>query len=795
MKDHPDSPDEFLPARRPFVPPAAPAERPVDDYPELPPSSPSAKGFSLRLAWRALRRHWWQALLAWLVVSTGLVALAYYKVKPTYLAESRVRVENTSFIVYTNQNAGSTVDFSQYMETQVSNLTSPPVIKAAMKVDPKILSVPMLAGSVDPEGDIRRALVQGVAVVPKTTQIQISMSSQDPDEGRLIVNAVVKAFLDLAKDQYDGTNQKKINRLKDVLETQKLKVDNARKEVESLHQSIGSADVERLKNRNFASLDRYRQLSEQLTNVEIQRYAAKAKLDQLRNEKPPQGVRLQDDKAIDQAVAEEFYNDQRVAAIQVQREKAQTGLKDAERRARNPGDPSRQRAVDRVKELDAKVEELWTKLSPGLRRKIATIPLDDSLEKTISEAEAQLQAIKSQEETLSATLEKLRIEDKASEGNVLQLEYKRRDLEVADKVFNQIQDNLLQLEYDASSPVARIDLEYPAEHALRPNGDRRIQLMAAAPVITGMLILGLLTLMELRGGRVGDPEELASRVNLQVIGVVPPLPQIRTPAAGSNGAPAVPDARAQRQLDEFVQSLDHLRVALCAHRDPWGRDRHCVLITSACGSEGKTTLAAQLAERCVNAGLMTLLIDGDLRNPTLSRMLDAPDNPGLINVLRGEVTAEDVVMVIGDAGGFHLLPAGTPRVDPSRLLASDRLGKLLAAARESFDMIIVDAPPVLPVPDALTIGRWTDGAVLAVRYDTSRFPLVERAYRRLGHVGVPVIGAVVNGVRPSESGYGGYTYGSYGYGSYGDLASGGDHSNGVSSPASSSPSPSPAVDD
>ena len=211
-----------------------------------------------------------------------------------------------------------------------------------------------------------------------------------------------------------------------------------------------------------------------------------------------------------------------------------------------------------------------------------------------------------------------------------------------------------------------------------------------------------------------------------------------------------------------MQSLDHLRVALCARRDPWGRDRHCVLITSACGSEGKTTLAAQLAERCVNAGLMTLLIDADLRNPTLSRMLDAAESPGLINVLRGEMLAEDVVTVVGDAGGFHLLPAGTPRVDPSRLLQGDRLGKLIAQARESFDMIIVDAPPVLPVPDALTIGRWTDGAVLAVRYDTSRFPLVERANRRLAHVGVPVIGAVVNGVRSMESTYGGY-YG-YGYG-------------------------------
>jgi receptor protein-tyrosine kinase len=143
-------------------------------------------------------------------------------------------------------------------------------------------------------------------------------------------------------------------------------------------------------------------------------------------------------------------------------------------------------------------------------------------------------------------------------------------------------------------------------------------------------------------------------------------------------------------------------------------------------------------------------------------MLDSTDNPGLINVLRGEVLAEDVVTVIGDAGGFHLLPAGYPKMDPSRLLQSERLASLIAQARETFDMIIVDAPPVLPVPDALTIGRCTDGAVLAVRYDASRFPLVEKAYRRLNQVGVPVIGAVVNGVKSMESayGYGGY----YAYG-------------------------------
>src|SRR4029077_533632 len=129
-----------------------------------------------------------------------------------------------------------------------------------------------------------------------------------------------------------------------------------------------------------------------------------------------------------------------------------------------------------------------------------------------------------------------------------------------------------------------------------------------------------------------------------------------------NGLVSREEFRAQRRLNEFVQSLDHLRVALCARPDPWGRNRHCVLITSACGSEGKTTLAAQLAERCVNAGLITLLIDADLRNPTLSRMLGASENSGLIDVLRGSAAPEEVMIVIGDAGGFYFLPAGAPRV-------------------------------------------------------------------------------------------------------------------------------------
>ena len=189
--------------------------------------------------------------------------------------------------------------------------------------------------------------------------------------------------------------------------------------------------------------------------------------------------------------------------------------------------------------------------------------------------------------------------------------------------------------------------------------------------------------------------------------------------------------------------------------------RRCVLITSADVGEGKTTLAAQLAGRCANAGLTTLLIDADLRRPALGELLQVPEGPGLAEVLAGEATPEEAIVVVNQAGGFYLLPAGGDGLDPSRLLQGERLGQLLAQLKGAFDTVLIDVPPVLPVPDALLVGRWTDGAVLAVRHDTSRFPLVDRARERLAAMGIPILGAVVNGVRPTAaSGYG--AYGSYG---------------------------------
>jgi Mrp family chromosome partitioning ATPase len=157
--------------------------------------------------------------------------------------------------------------------------------------------------------------------------------------------------------------------------------------------------------------------------------------------------------------------------------------------------------------------------------------------------------------------------------------------------------------------------------------------------------------------------------------------------------------------------------------------------------------------------MSTLLIDADLMRAGLCSLLDVPEGPGLSDVLLSDNPPPTDELIIPIQGGtFHLLPAGTPVQDTSRPLQDRKLGLLIAQLRERYGLIIIDSPPVLPVPDALIIGRWVDGAVLAVRYDMSRFPQVERARRQLHGAGVAILGTVINGMRNSDSYYGRYSY-------------------------------------
>jgi capsular exopolysaccharide synthesis family protein len=198
-------------------------------------------------------------------------------------------------------------------------------------------------------------------------------------------------------------------------------------------------------------------------------------------------------------------------------------------------------------------------------------------------------------------------------------------------------------------------------------------------------------------------------------------------------------------------------------------DRPSVMVTSPHPGEGKTETCSQLAAIMAAAGRRVVLVDLDLRKPDLHRYLGVPGQPGVTDVLLDKVSVDAVLQYVEVGGGagmgpqaFYFLPAGTPVPNPSELLSTKRLGRLLDALSRQADLVLIDTPPALAVADTLTIGRLVGGAVLVV---SSRDTLVSDAARAkdaLIRNHTRMLGVVLNRLGEGEAPYG-YAYG-YGYG-------------------------------
>ena len=185
--------------------------------------------------------------------------------------------------------------------------------------------------------------------------------------------------------------------------------------------------------------------------------------------------------------------------------------------------------------------------------------------------------------------------------------------------------------------------------------------------------------------------------------------------------------------------------------------------------DGKTTTASNLAITLANTGRRVLLIDGDLRKPSLHRMFDVPREGGFADALLSRESIERLVQPTF-VNNLDLLTTGHDVSNPAELLASDRLGEVFKELTSLYDMVLIDSSPLLVVTDPSIIAAVADGIILVVRISSTRRHDLEVTNDMLRTLGVPVFGMVINGVTRDEVGYGygyGYGYGGYGYGGYG----------------------------
>lgn len=248
-----------------------------------------------------------------------------------------------------------------------------------------------------------------------------------------------------------------------------------------------------------------------------------------------------------------------------------------------------------------------------------------------------------------------------------------------------------------------------------------------------------------------SPKALESLIQRPVLGMVPRLAGGMTPAQAST------DLRSP-----FSEAYRSVRTALqfaTAHGLPYS-----LLISSAGPGEGKTTTAMELARNIAQLGKRVVLVDADLRNPSVHKLLGVSNAVGLSNVLAGASGVEGAVQATKDAN-LSVITSGPLPPNPPELLAGDGLAALLESLRQHFDMVVLDGPPVLGLADAPLLGHRAEATLVVASAEQTRTDNLQGAMQRLLAARARVLGSVLTRFDPRKGdnhGYGGYAYYSYG---------------------------------
>lgn len=189
-----------------------------------------------------------------------------------------------------------------------------------------------------------------------------------------------------------------------------------------------------------------------------------------------------------------------------------------------------------------------------------------------------------------------------------------------------------------------------------------------------------------------------------------------------------------------------------------GKELKTLAVTSCIPNEGKSMTAANLAVVLTQAGKSVLLIDCDMRNPTVHKNFNLSNKVGLSSCISMGTALSDAVQKTS-IEGLYALTGGVIPPNPSELLGSEQMKNVLQRAKEQYDYVLIDTPPVMPVTDALIVSRFVDGMILVIASAEIKVEMARDVKNQLVNAGANILGVVLNKVRSEHHGYGyGYYY-------------------------------------
>lgn len=307
-------------------------------------------------------------------------------------------------------------------------------------------------------------------------------------------------------------------------------------------------------------------------------------------------------------------------------------------------------------------------------------------------------------------------------------------------------ENIRLAEAQSTSNIVVVEEAQVPAAPVRP---RTLQNTLLGAVVGLLLSMGIIFLIEYLDDRVRTPEQIDKVLRLPVVGLI-----ARMTSGAAKGEPALIAMREPRS--PIVEAFRSLRTNIQFA----GVDQpiRTLLVSSAGPSEGKSTVAANLAVVMAQAGLKVALIDCDLRRPTVHKKFEMTNRAGLTDVMLQDPGQWSSVLQPTGVNNLSVVMSGSLPPNPSELLGSKRMKQFLEHLHKSCDMVIIDAPPLLPVTDALVLAPMADGVVLVIDYGGTRIGEALQGKTQLDQSGARLLGVVMNKIPTGRRGYSYYYY-------------------------------------
>lgn len=705
----------------------------------------AAGGISFSVVWHSLMQRLFLGVALGIVLASVACIVLWKLTEPVYRGVATLQIlEKPNHIVF----EGAGINSQRFAQTQIELIKHPYLIGRAVEEAKLVEQVPELVkleGKADPVQWIEKRL----KVTRKGTSelYNVSFDAEYPVSAERVVNAIVRTYRRISDGESDQMRDHVLKLLEKEKDRSRQDIALKQSQLKELFRKAGP-EVSPLKfnlNLNGGAEGTDTMSVGQTLMTSLQTQYVEAQLGMLMTK-----IKLDAaNKMVEQKNGEVPVSDWEIE-IQLSQHPRVMKLQDellGQQSIINTvteGKDRHMQAKEAHKKALAHLEAIRAELAPQARLDVAAAKKrqqDAALQELAVSLKTQVEQI----ELLRRWIEEERTVAKETGETTLDLTYQQMELAQAQDLSRRLADRKLALTVEAHA-LGQVKIIQEAAVPDFPEGPSLVKKLLMLGSVAFLAPLGLLVGWDLSYRRVYERDQLLREVDVKLVSEIAALPTRSLTGRGGS------DKAFRQQALLFEESVNALRTTLSV--DPNLEKHRVYVLASAVSGEGKTNLSSQLAMSWAQSSPgKVIIIDADLRAPNVHDLFEVEPRPGLAEVLRGECTLEEAIVM--DWGGrLFILPAGEAKArTPTQLFSSAKFHEALATLRSHYYKVIIDVPPVLCASETLQIAKAADGVLLCTLRDYSRSGQVKEAYDRLNNAGVNVVGAVLNGTPSRQYSY------------------------------------------